>query len=126
MIRAVREMLLDARADRICVAPGDDRVHQRVAALARQIGVAPADAPQVVRIVVERQVALHMLARRRTGGARVFREDRGLFDGKERSRTELLARERGVLDGDEIWMRAERALRRESKHPRAKRRKDAA
>src|SRR5687768_15984403 len=91
VISAVREMRLDAHMDRDGIAPGDDRVHDCVAALACQIGVAPADAPEVVRVAVQREIALHLRAR---GGSRdlwILRKDDGLLDREERPATELLS-----------------------------------
>ena len=65
VIGAVRDVLVDPRADRADVAPRDDRVHERVAAFAAQIRIAPADTSEVVRVVIEREVALHVPSRGR-------------------------------------------------------------
>ncbi len=86
--------------------PGDDRVDQPVAAVTRQVGVGPAQAAQVVRVVGERQVALGEGPPDPAPLGGVRRQHGGLLDGEERLGTEVLPREGGVLGRDEVGVRA--------------------
>src|SRR5947207_9467627 len=106
-------MLVDTRADRIDITPRDDRVDERVAAAAGEIPVLPAETAQVIRVVVEIEIALHVATGRGTRHLRIAREHGGLLDREERVGTDLPPRHGRVFDGDEIRMRAKAPLRAE-------------
>src|SRR5438552_2758438 len=96
-------------------------VDELVAAALGEVRIAPAEAPQVVHVVVELEVALHVAPRGRARGHGVLIQHGCLLHCQERTCAELLARDRGVLDRHEVRMRTQRALRGEPQHLRPER-----
>src|SRR5207249_6815358 len=96
VVRAATEVVVDALLDRGGVSPYGDGVDDRVAAAVRDVRVGPTKTAQVVRVVVQLEVPLHVSPRGRARDDRVGGEDRGLLDREERTGAELFARERGV------------------------------
>src|SRR5438445_1374473 len=118
MVGAAFGVFADALLDRAGTAPGDDRVDQLVAAPFGEISVGPAETAQIVHVVVELEIALHVPPRGRARDRRVLAQNDGLLDREERTVAELPPRQGRVFDWNEIGVGAETALRREPEHLR--------
>jgi hypothetical protein len=79
MVGARVEMRLHPSGHRLDVAPGDDRVDEAVAAVARDVLLGETKPEKVIAIVVERQVLAHVGPCRRTRLFRVAVEQEALF-----------------------------------------------
>ncbi len=104
--------------DGVHVAPGDERVDEAVAAARREVVIAPAHPAQVVGVVRQRQVVLREGPPDATALVPVAREHRGLLDGQERLGPQVPARERRMLDRDEVRVGAIGTLGRQLEHAR--------
>src|SRR5690606_13251678 len=84
--------------DRVDVAPGDQRVDERVAAAVGQVVVPPPEPAQVAHVVGQRQVDLHVLAGGVACHLGVGGQHRRLLDHEHRPVAEVPAGDRRVLD----------------------------
>src|SRR5439155_201370 len=93
MIGAPRAMLTHPLVDRSHVSGGNDRIHELVATALTQMAISPAETAQIVRVVLEVQIALHVPPPRLAGRDSVTREHDRLLHRKERRRPEPFAGE---------------------------------
>ena len=109
---------MDARRHGRRVTPRDDRIDQAVAAAPRDVGVAVAEPAQVGRVVLRGQIDAGVRAGERARLGRLGFEHHSDLRREERVGPEDLARAGGVLNGDEIRVRACRPRRGQLEHAR--------
>ena len=117
---------VEVRGDPVChggrVAVHDERVDQGVAAAVGEVGVGPAQAPEVARVVAQVQVrAVDGGPAERAGGDGIGVEHHLLLGRQQRPVAEDLAGLPGVVGGGQVRVRAGGALGGEREHLRAER-----
>ena len=90
----------------IHIAPGDDGVHQPVAAAARQVLITETEPPQIIHIVGQREISGSMRSRDLSRFGRIGFKYDGLLDRQKSIRCLRSAGARSVFRRDEIRMRA--------------------
>ena len=98
------------------VAPCHDGVDQLVGSTASEVGLRPAEPEQIVAVVVEAKVVLHMVAGYQPRLVGIGRENRRLLGSDERPIPHLGSGGGGVLDGNKVRMGAPSPLGGETKH----------
>ena len=120
VVRARFQVRGDAAGDRRRVAVHRERVDQRVAASAGQVGVRPAERAQVADVVGEAEVRVpHARPADGAGPFRVGLEHELLLRGEQRPVAEDLARLPGVLRRDQVGQRPGGALGGQPQDPGA-------
>ena len=122
MVRTRVEVGADPRRDGGRVAVHDERVDQRVAAAVGEVGVRPAQPPEVGRVVAQVQVGtVDGGPAERARRDRVGVEHHLLLGSEQRALPEDLAGEARVRRRGEVGVRARRALGGEGEHLRPER-----
>ena len=125
MIGAALPVIADPLPQRAGAAPRHEGIDQPIAPVVGEVRVRPAEAPEVVRVVVEAEVALRVTPRGLPGHRGIVAQQHRLLNREQRAGAELSPRDGGVLDRDEERMRAERALGGEAQHSRSEGGEDA-
>ena len=122
VVRAGVEVGADPGRDGGRVPVHDERVDQRVAAAVGEVGVRPAQPPEVARVVAQVQVgAVDGGPAERAGRDGVGVEHHLLLGGEQRALPEDLAGEARVRRRGEVGVRARRALGGQRQHLRPER-----